>query len=93
MSSEAGILHDDSDLVVEAEVDAIVKLGMFIGDKIYSTDFASQCPCHPDRRMWYYFLKMLMFTFQNKFVLSSNFTTVSSNPKKYELFRYFMSST
>ena len=49
--SEAGILHDDSELVVEAEVDAIVKLGMFIGDKIYSTDFASQCPCHPDRRM------------------------------------------
>ena len=51
MFSEAGILHDDSELVVEAEVDAIVKLGMFIGDKIYSTDFASQCPCHPDRRM------------------------------------------
>ena len=49
--SEAGILDDDSELVVEAEVDAIVKLGMFIGDKVYSTDFASQCPCHPDRRM------------------------------------------
>jgi len=45
------ILDDDVDIVVEAEVDAIVKLGMFIGDKVYHTDFACQCPCHPDRRM------------------------------------------
>ena len=45
------ILDDDNEIVVEAEVDAIVKLGMFIGDKVYHTDFACQCPCHPDRRM------------------------------------------
>ena len=49
--SEAKMLDADDDLIVEAEVDAIVKLGMFIGDKVYTTDFASQCPCHPDRRM------------------------------------------
>ena len=49
--SKANMLDDDSELIVEAEVDAIVKLGMFIGDKVYTTDFASQCPCHPDRRM------------------------------------------
>ena len=49
--SEASMLDSDSELVVEAEVDAIIKLGMFIGDKVYTTDFASQCPCHPDRRM------------------------------------------
>jgi len=49
--SQARMLDDDSELIVEAEVDAIVKLGMFIGDKVYTTDFASQCPCHPDRRM------------------------------------------
>ena len=49
--SAANMLDDDSELIVEAEVDAIVKLGMFIGDKVYTTDFASQCPCHPDRRM------------------------------------------
>lgn len=45
------ILDEDTKLVVEAEVDAIVKLGMFIGDKVYHSDFACQCPCHPDRRM------------------------------------------
>ena len=86
MFSEAGILHDDSELVVEAEVDAIVKLGMFIGDKIYSTDFASQCPCHPDRRMWY-FEQILMLTFQNRNLhsLSSHFTIVSSNQVNLEL--------
>jgi hypothetical protein len=48
---KAGMLDEDTELVVEAEVDAIVKLGMFIGDKVYHTDFACQCPCHPDRRM------------------------------------------
>ena len=48
---KASMLDDDTELVVEAEVDAIVKLGMFIGDKVYHTDFACQCPCHPDRRM------------------------------------------
>ena len=45
--SEASLLDSDEQLVVEAEVDAIIKLGMFIGDKVYNTDFASQCPCHP----------------------------------------------
>ena len=49
--SEVRMLDDDDQVMVEAEVDAIVKLGMFIGDKVYTTDFASQCPCHPDRRM------------------------------------------
>ena len=45
------MLDEDTELVVEAEVDAIARLGMFIGDKFYHTDFACQCPCHPDRRM------------------------------------------
>lgn len=49
--SEASMLDDNADLIVEPEVDAIVRLGMFIGDKVYNTDFACQCPCHPDRRM------------------------------------------
>ena len=49
--SEASMLDDNTDLIVEPEVDAIVRLGMFIGDKVYNTDFACQCPCHPDRRM------------------------------------------
>lgn len=49
--SEPSLLDSDEELVVEAEVDAIIKLGMFIGDKVYTTDFASQCPCHPERRM------------------------------------------
>ena len=30
----ARALDEDTELVVEAEVDAIVKLGMFIGDKV-----------------------------------------------------------
>ena len=45
------LLDDDADLVAEAEVDAIVKLGQFIGDKQYAVDFVCQCSCHPDRRL------------------------------------------
>ena len=67
---EASVLDEDTELVVEAAVDAVTRLGMFIGDKVhpahpapchtlrhitalqvYHTDFACQCPCHPDRRM------------------------------------------
>jgi len=51
LEKTTGVLDEDTELVVEAEVDAIVRLGMFIGDKVYHTDFACQCPCHPDRRM------------------------------------------
>ena len=47
----ATLLDPDTELVVEAEVDAVVRFGMFIGEKQYSSDFASQCPCHPERRM------------------------------------------
>eukprot|EP00088_Acartia_fossae_P059548 TRINITY_DN7079_c0_g1_i12.p1 TRINITY_DN7079_c0_g1~~TRINITY_DN7079_c0_g1_i12.p1 ORF type:complete len:315 (-),score=51.66 TRINITY_DN7079_c0_g1_i12:586-1470(-) len=45
------ILHDDSEVLVEPSVDAILLLGQFIGNKFYTTDFVCQCPCHPDRRM------------------------------------------
>jgi len=48
---QPSMLDADTDMVVEAMVDAVVRLGMFIGDKVYHTDFACQCPCHPDRRM------------------------------------------
>ena len=41
------LLDDVMDLSVEAEVDAILKFGQFIGDKNYSMDFASHCSCHP----------------------------------------------
>jgi len=44
-------LDDDKEVVVEATVSAVTRLGMFIGEKVYQTDFASHCPCHPDRRM------------------------------------------
>jgi len=44
-------LDDEKEVVVEATVSAVTKLGMFIGEKVYQTDFASHCPCHPDRRM------------------------------------------
>merc|ERR1719186_1931474 len=47
----AGRLDEDCEVVVEAAVDAITRLGMFIGDKQYVKDFVCQCPCHPDRRM------------------------------------------
>lgn len=44
--TRATILDDSSLLVVEVSVDAIVKLGQFIGDKQYSTN-VYDCPCHP----------------------------------------------
>jgi len=47
----ASRLDEDQEVVVEAAVDAITRLGMFIGDKQYTKDFVCQCPCHPDRRM------------------------------------------
>jgi len=48
---KASDLDDDREVVVEATVSAVTRLGMFIGEKVYQTDFASHCPCHPDRRM------------------------------------------
>ena len=45
------LLDEAHDLIVEPGVDAIVRLGQFIGDKLYSVDFACHCPCHPDRRL------------------------------------------
>ena len=48
---KASDLDDDKEVVVEATVSAVTRLGMFIGEKVYQTDFASHCPCHPDRRM------------------------------------------
>jgi len=42
-----GTVLDDSDLlIVEVSVDAIVKLGQFIGDKQYTSN-VYDCPCHP----------------------------------------------
>jgi len=46
----ADILDLDTQLVVEPSVDAILRLGHFIGDKQYTQDFVCQCPCHPERR-------------------------------------------
>jgi len=48
---EPDILDSDQEIIIEASVDAILLLGQFIGNKVYTTDFACQCPCHPDRRM------------------------------------------
>jgi hypothetical protein len=49
---ERSTLLDDSESVAaEATVDAVVRLGQFIGDKKYSVDFVCQCPCHPDKRL------------------------------------------
>jgi len=45
------ILDSDQEIIVEPSVDAILLLGQFIGNKVYTTDFVCQCPCHPDRRM------------------------------------------
>ena len=42
----ATILDDPEDIVVEPNVDAIVILGQFIGEKQYSADIY-QCSCHP----------------------------------------------
>lgn len=46
---EPTILDEPEDLVVECQVDAVIKMGQFIGDKMYTSDFVCQCPCHPDR--------------------------------------------
>jgi hypothetical protein len=40
------MLDSNKVLVVEPTVDAIIKLGQFIGDKQYSTNIYD-CPCHP----------------------------------------------
>ncbi len=48
---EPSLLDEADELVVEAVVDAIIRLGQFIGDKQYTIDFVCQCPCHPDRRL------------------------------------------
>merc|ERR1719309_233727 len=48
---ESDILDSDYELVVEPSVDAILLLGQFIGDKLYTQDFVCQCACHPERRM------------------------------------------
>ena len=47
----ASEMDDDDEVVVEAMVDAVERLGTFIGAKQYRQDFVCQCPCHPDRRM------------------------------------------
>jgi hypothetical protein len=44
--TKATILDDSSLLAVEVTVDAIVKLGQFIGDKQYGSN-VYDCPCHP----------------------------------------------
>ena len=44
--SEATLLDDSDDIIVEPSVDGVVILGQFIGDKQYSCDIY-QCPCHP----------------------------------------------
>ncbi len=48
---EPGLLDDPSEVLLEPAVDAVVRLGQFIGDKQYSVDFVCQCPCHPDTRI------------------------------------------
>eukprot|EP00095_Tigriopus_kingsejongensis_P011852 maker-scaffold493_size155937-snap-gene-0.21 protein:Tk11852 transcript:maker-scaffold493_size155937-snap-gene-0.21-mRNA-1 annotation:"general transcription factor 3c polypeptide 1" len=45
------LLDPDEDVFVESTVDAIVKLGQFIGDKQYSVDFVGHCSCHPEKRL------------------------------------------
>jgi len=48
--AEPTLLDVPEDLLIEPEVDAVVTLGQFIGDKQYSMDFVCQCPCHPDKK-------------------------------------------
>ena len=43
---KSSILDESSCLIVEPVVDAIIKLGQFIGDKLYTTNIYN-CPCHP----------------------------------------------
>jgi len=45
------ILDYDDELIVEPCVEAVLRLGQFIGDKLYNQDFVCHCPCHPERRM------------------------------------------
>ena len=40
------ILDSSKVLIVEATIDAVVRLGQFIGDKQYSAD-VYDCTCHP----------------------------------------------
>ena len=47
----ASVLDDADDVVTEPSVDAVVRLGQFIGDKKYTVDFVCQCPCHPDKHL------------------------------------------
>ena len=49
--AEAGLLDDPAKVVLEPTVDAVVRLGQFIGDKLYNVDFVCQCPCHPDKSL------------------------------------------
>ena len=39
-------LADENEILVDPAVDAVIKLGQFIGDKQYTQDFMPQCPCH-----------------------------------------------
>ena len=49
--TEATLLDSPTETFVEATVDAVVRLGQFIGDKQYGLDFVYQCSCHPDRSL------------------------------------------
>ena len=52
VATEAATLLDDAeDVATEPAVDAVVRLGQFIGDKKYTVDFVCQCPCHPDKHL------------------------------------------
>lgn len=45
------LLDKDEEVFVEPTVDAVVRLGQFIGDKQYTVDFVGHCSCHPEKRL------------------------------------------
>jgi hypothetical protein len=44
--TDASLLDSNKVIIVEPLVDAIIKLGQFIGDKQYNSNIYD-CPCHP----------------------------------------------
>eukprot|EP00094_Tigriopus_californicus_P009796 TCALIF_09445-PA protein Name:"Similar to Gtf3c1 General transcription factor 3C polypeptide 1 (Rattus norvegicus)" AED:0.03 eAED:0.04 QI:37/0.71/0.62/1/0.85/0.87/8/0/1945 len=45
------LLDNDNEVFIEPTVDAVVRLGQFIGDKQYTVDFVGHCSCHPEKRL------------------------------------------
>ena len=47
LTSDVTILDENSEIIVEPNVNAVAILGQFIGERRYEVADIYQCPCHP----------------------------------------------